>query len=120
MIAILTGMKCHHILNLEPSAASKGVTDCISLPSKGNDNFNCQSMHYEGYYSFHSKGEYNHNLQHSLDLLSGYTTSFADADSEKINTQIHFNTDSIFFVCNNSMTGHICNDKRKFIPGSLQ
>jgi hypothetical protein len=39
-IVILTGMKCHHILNLEPSAASKGVADCISLSSKGDDNFN--------------------------------------------------------------------------------
>jgi hypothetical protein len=120
IIVILTGMKCHHILNSEPSAASKGVADCISLPSEEEDNFNCRSMHYKGDYSFHSKGEYDHNLKHSLNLLSGYTTSFADADSEKINTQIHFNTDSIFFVCNNLMTGHICNDIRKFIPGSLQ
>ncbi len=119
IIAILTGMKCHHILNLEPSAASEGVADCISLPSEGDDNFNCQSMHCEGDYSFHSKGEYNHDLQHSLHLLSGYTTSFADANSEKIDTQIHFNTDSNFFVYNNSMTGHICNNIRKFIPGSL-
>ncbi len=45
IIAILTGMKCHHILNSEPSAASKGVTDCISLSSKGDENFNCRSMH---------------------------------------------------------------------------
>jgi hypothetical protein len=42
IIEIITGMKCHHILNLEPSAASEGVAgDCISLPSKGDDNFNC-------------------------------------------------------------------------------
>jgi hypothetical protein len=27
--------------------------------------------------------------------------------------------DSVFFVCNNSTTGHICNDIWKFIPGSL-
>ncbi len=93
IIAILTGMRCYHILNLAPSAASKGVADRISLSSKGDENFNCWSMHSKGDYSFHFKGEYNHNLQHSLDSLSGYTTSFADADSEKINTQIHFNTD---------------------------
>jgi hypothetical protein len=111
-------MKRHHNLNSEPSSASKGVADCISLPSKGDDNFNCQSMHYKGDYSFHSKGEYDHKLQHALDLLSGYTTSFADTDSEKINTQIHFDTDSIFLIYNNSTTGHICNDMRKFIPGS--
>jgi hypothetical protein len=39
IIAILTGIKYHHILNLEPSVASKGVADCISLSSKGDDNF---------------------------------------------------------------------------------
>ncbi len=114
IIAILTGMKCQHILTLKPSAASKGVLNCISLSSKGDENFNYRSMHSKGDYSFHSEGEYNHNFQHSLDFLSGYTTSFADADSEKINTQIHFNTDSIFFVCNNSTTGHICNNIRRF------
>ncbi len=115
IIAILTSMKCHHILNSEPSAAYNGVADCISLPSEGDDNFNWQSMHYKGDYSFHSKGEYDHNLQHSLNLLSGYTPSFADADSEKIITHIHLDTNSIFFVCYNSMTGHICNDIRNFI-----
>jgi hypothetical protein len=119
IIVILTSIKCHHILNSEPSAASEGATNCISLPSKEDDNFNCQSMHYEGDYSFHSEGVYDHNLQHSLDLLSGYTTSFADADSERIKTQIYFDTDSIFFVCNDSTTGHICNDIRNFIPGFL-
>ncbi len=118
IIAILTSMKCHHSLNVEPSAASNRVADCILLPSKGDDNFNCWSMHYKGDYLFHSKGGYDQDLQHSLDSLSGYTTSFADADSEKINTQIHFNTDSIFFVWNNSTTGYVCNDVRKFIPGS--
>ncbi len=34
--------------------------------------------------------------------------------------QVHFNTDSIFFVCNNSTTGHICNDIWKFIPDTMQ
>jgi hypothetical protein len=51
--------------------------------------------------------------------LHGFTTSFVDGNSEKLNTQIYFDTDSVFFVCNNSTTGHICNDIRKFIPGSL-
>ena len=37
-----------------------------------------------------------------------------------MNTQIHFDTDSVFFVCDNSTTGHICNDIRKFVPGSLR
>ena len=43
----------------------------------------------------------------------GFTTSFAVVDTEQLNTQIHFDTDSSFFVCNNSTTGHICNDIRK-------
>ena len=32
----------------------------------------------------------------------GFTTSFADVDTEKLNTQIHFDTDSSFFICDNS------------------
>ncbi len=39
--------------------------------------------------------------------------------AKKLNTQVHFKTDSIFFVCDNSMTGIICIDVWKFIPGSL-
>jgi hypothetical protein len=42
--------------------------------------------------------------------LYGFTTSFADVDSEQLNTQTHFDTDSVFFVCDNSTTEHICND----------
>jgi hypothetical protein len=49
----------------------------------------------------------------------GFTTSFADVDTEKLNTQVHFDTDSTFFVCDNSTTGHICNDIQKFIPDSI-
>jgi hypothetical protein len=37
-----------------------------------------------------------------------------------VNAQVHFNPDSIFFVCDNSTTGHICNDIQKFLPGSLR
>ncbi len=62
-----------------------------------------------------SKGEAT-TCSHSL---HGFTTSFADVDTEQLNTQIHFNTDSVFFVCDNSTTGHICNDIQRFIPGSL-
>jgi len=49
-----------------------------------------------------------------------FTTSFADVDTEKLNTQVHFDTDSTFFVCDNSTTGHICNDIQKFIPDSIR
>jgi hypothetical protein len=51
--------------------------------------------------------------------LHGFTTLFADVDTEQLNTQIHFYTNSVFFVCDNSTTGHICNDIRQFVPGSL-
>jgi hypothetical protein len=50
----------------------------------------------------------------------GFTTSFADVDSEQLNTQFHFDTDSVFFVHDNSTTGHICSDIQKFVPGTLQ
>jgi hypothetical protein len=49
----------------------------------------------------------------------GFTTSLADVDTEQLNTQVHFDTDSLFFVCDNSTTGHICNDIWKFVPGSI-
>jgi hypothetical protein len=51
--------------------------------------------------------------------LHGFTTLFADVDTEQINTQIHFDTDSVFFVYDNSTTGHICNDIQQFVPRSL-
>ena len=52
-------------------------------------------------------------------FLHGFTTSFADVDSEELNSKIHFNTNSIFYVCDNSTTGQICNDVWKFNPSTL-
>ena len=52
--------------------------------------------------------------------LQGFTTRFGDADVEKIDTQVPFDTDSIFFVCDNYTTSHICHDLLRFVPGSLQ
>ncbi len=63
--------------------------------------------------------DFEQDIKYPLCLLQGFTTSFADGDSEKLNTQIHFNTDSVFSVCNNSTTGQICNDICKLIPGSV-
>ncbi len=51
--------------------------------------------------------------------LHSFTTSFADVESDQLNTQTHFEADLIFFVCDNSTTGHVCNDIQKFIPGTL-
>jgi hypothetical protein len=59
------------------------------------------------------------DINYPLGLFQGITTSFADGDLEKLNTQIHFNTDSVFFVCDNLTTDHICNNIRKFILGYL-
>jgi hypothetical protein len=52
--------------------------------------------------------------------LHGFIRSFADVHPEQLNTQTHFDTDLVFFVCDNSTTGHICNDIQKFVPGTLQ
>jgi hypothetical protein len=51
--------------------------------------------------------------------LHGFAVSFADVDSEQLNMQVHFDTDSIFFVYDDSTTGHICNDIWKFIPETM-
>jgi hypothetical protein len=64
-------------------------------------------------------GDLEQDIQQPISSFQGFTTSFADGDSEKCSTQVHFDTDSIFFVCDNSTTGLICNDVQKFIPSSL-
>jgi hypothetical protein len=66
-----------------------------------------------------SKGDLEQDIQQPISSFQGFTTSFADGNSEKLNSQVHFDTYSIFFVCDKSTTGHICNDIQKFIPGSL-
>jgi hypothetical protein len=52
--------------------------------------------------------------------LHDFTTSFADVNSEQLNTQTHFDTDLVFFICDNLTTGHICNYIQKFVLGTLQ
>jgi hypothetical protein len=103
ILTILTGAKCHHILRSNERAlslpASKGVTKSIFAPSKGVSNS----------ISLPSEGDLEQDIQQPISSFQGFTTSFADGDSEKPNTQVHFDTDSIFFVCDNSTTGHICN-----------
>jgi hypothetical protein len=111
IFGILIGFKCSHILgsNLPTLsfASSEGVADCISLSSKGDDT------------ALYTTKESERDTQCNLGSLHGFTSSFADSDTEKLNTQIHFDIDSVFFVCDNLTTGHICNDIRKFIPGTL-
>jgi hypothetical protein len=84
-------------------SSSEGVADCISRSSKGDNT------------ASYSLDEFDQDIKHP----HGFTSSFADGDTEHLNWQVHFDTDSVFFVCDNSTTGHICNDLCKFIPGSL-
>ncbi len=113
ILTILNGAKCHHILSSDQQAlllpVSEGVAMSIFTPSKGVSNS----------ISLLSVGDLEQDMQLPISSFQGFTTSFADGKSEKLNTQVHFDTDSIFFVCINSTTGHICNDIQKFIPGSL-
>ena len=67
-----------------------------------------------------SKGDTQCQTNEAHTIQKVFTTSLADADLETPNTQVPFDTDSIFFVCDNSSTGHICNDIRKFIPGTVR
>ncbi len=69
------------------------------------------------YFAFHALPRRSYN---GLSLsLCRFTTLFADVDTEQLNTQIHSDTDSVFFACDNSTTGHICNDIQRFVPESL-
>ncbi len=54
-----------------------------------------------------------------LSLTTWLHYFFADVDTAHFNTQIHFETNSVFFVYDNSTTGHVCNDIRQFVPGFL-
>jgi hypothetical protein len=116
ILRILTGIKCHHILNSRNSAlslasegdnatsiltASEGVADCTSLSSKG-DNDLCVSKH-----KLCSMENFEQDIKYPLCLLQGFTTSFADGNLEKLNKQSHLDTESVFFVCNNPTTGHL-------------
>ena len=92
-------------------SSSEGVSDCISLSSEGESNYLDAASY--------TLEDFEWDIQYPLSSLYGFTSSFTDGNSEKLNTQIHFDTDLVFFVCDNSTTGHICNDIRKFIPGTL-
>jgi hypothetical protein len=107
-------MKCIE-MRTSPSA-SKGVTDIISSSEGVAD---CISLSSEGDDTSISSDDVEQDIKYPLGSLHSFTSSFADGDMEQLNSQVHFDTDSVFFVCDNSTTGHICNDIHKFIPGSL-
>jgi hypothetical protein len=127
IITIRAGIKCCHIFDSKNSTftlssagatnlitASEGVADCILPSSKGDDDELTASEH-----TTYLMEDLKRDIKYPLGLLQGFTTSFADGDLEKLNMQIHFNTNLLLFVCDNSTTGHICNNIWKFIPGSL-
>jgi hypothetical protein len=102
ILGILTGIKCHHILNSGNSTlslasegdnatsiltASKGLADCISLSSKGDNDLGVSK------HKFYSMEDFEQDIKYPLCLLQGFTTSFADGDSETLNMHIHFNMD---------------------------
>ncbi len=89
-------MKCSQIL-----------ISTLILPSEGDKTFILPS---EGVaISLSSEGD---NIAsyptENSERLHGFTSSLADGDA-----------DLVFFVCDNSTTGHICNDIQKFVPGTL-
>jgi hypothetical protein len=105
IFGILVGFKCSHILGSNlPTLLfasegdntfilpSEGVADCISLSSEGDDT------------ASYTTKESERDTQCNFGSLHGFTSSFADGDTEKLNTQIHFDIDSVFFVCDNSTT----------------
>ncbi len=128
----MMGMTCRNI-----SATNQRP---ISLPSEGDIPSYCEENISSGVsegdatlrFSFSSEGDFiqtchpcssksesEREISTQSHSLYGFTALFADIDTEQLNTQIHFDTDSVFFVCDNSTTGHICNHIQRFVPGSL-
>ena len=100
---------------------SEGVTDKdgdVFFPSHSNLQSAIEDEFHECQGSLASEGDPYPGLEIGR-FLNGFTTSLADVDLECMNTQISFDSDSTFFVCDNSTTGHICNDVKKFVPGTL-
>jgi hypothetical protein len=122
ILAILSAIACHqlYLVQHQPTMqASKG-----DIPNASNQNIFGTSR---GANNVINKGESTSIFgvsgganDPSSCSLHGFTTSFADINSEQLNTQTHFDTDSVFFVCDNLTTGHICSDIQKFVPGTLQ
>jgi hypothetical protein len=58
---------------------------------------------------------WNINQHDSIHTLMGFTTfAFSTLASVHENTTTLFDTNSFFWVCDNSVTGHICNDRSLF------
>jgi len=95
--------------NSEDGEEKDSFYDCrYTMDSKG-----VSETFHDCYETLHSEGDHTMNTH-------AFTTCLADGDQERMNTQVPFDTDSIFFVCDNSSTGHICNDISKFVPGTMR
>jgi hypothetical protein len=91
IIMTLTGMKCLEIKAL--STASEGATS--NTPCSEGDNTDSESASY-------FSDDYHKDIKYPLGFLNGFMSSFADGNSEQLNAQVYFDTNSVFFVCNNS------------------
>jgi hypothetical protein len=126
ILGILSIMACHQIyVHNSSSKGGKSESSLQGIPGISKENasiifpiFNAWKWKRVSVSNVTSEGD-------TLGVSKGakafcFTTSFANVDTEQLNTQVHFDTDSSFFVCDNSTTGHICKDIRKFVPGSIQ
>ncbi len=127
IFTILTGITCRNILatNQRPIPAPSKVDIFSSRKGDVNCSVSEGDTTIGSPYSFEEEAAIclpcssNREATTCSHSLHGFTTSFADVDTEQLNTQICFDTDSVFFVCDNSTTGNICNDIQRFIPGCL-
>jgi hypothetical protein len=122
ILAILSAIACHQLYLVwhQPTVqASKG-----DIPNASNQNIFGTSKGANNAINKRNSTSIFGVSERANDLsscsLHGFTTSFADVDSEQLNTQTHFDTDSVFFICDNLTTKNICNDIQKIVPGTLQ
>jgi hypothetical protein len=133
IFSIMTGMTCCNILATNqrpislpsegdiPSSHEKNIGSGVSeedttlrssFSSEGDFTQTCFPCSSES----ESKGEISTEPKSEGEIstgshsLYGFTALFADIDTVQLNTQIHFDTDSVFFVCDKFTTGYICND----------
>ena len=104
-----------------------GIFSCLTMIGIARMTFRTKTMDSKGVFeasqdchdTLHSEGDDTIITKPTMNAYA-LTTCLADVDQERMNTQVPFDTDSIFFVCDNSSTGHICNDVSKFVPGTMR
>ena len=95
------------------------ITACDPIPSKQNQNTSTLIDHDLFFDLENTKNNTYQLLTQASEGVSQPVLSHAiclvNVDEVKLNTQEHFDSDSVFFVCNNASTGHICNDASLFV-----